>query len=91
MECKSGVRGIKKLSDEGTPVEILEGDGNTTMLAHIKIDLNRTLKKRYDHNNIGKNLYSVKNLLYNTYESALNMLLLRMKVTKQEWKKTSEQ
>lgn len=45
MECKSGVHGIKELSDEGTPVEVLEGDGDTTMLAHIKTDLNRTLKK----------------------------------------------
>lgn len=66
MECKSGVQGIKELSDEGTPVEVLEGDGDTTMLAHIKTDLNRTLKKRDDRNhivkNIGKNLYAVKKL-----------------------------
>lgn len=66
MECKSGVHGIKELSDEGTPVEVLEGDGDTTMLAHIKTDLNRTLKKRDDRNhivkNIGKNLYAVKKL-----------------------------
>ena len=26
MECKSGVQGIKELAEEGTPVEILEGD-----------------------------------------------------------------
>lgn len=66
MECKSGVQGIKELSDEGTPEEVLEGDGDTTMLAHIKTDLNRTLKKPYDRNhivkNIGKNLYAVKKL-----------------------------
>lgn len=32
MEYKSGVQGMKDLSDEGTPVEVLEGDGDTTML-----------------------------------------------------------
>lgn len=67
MECKSGVQGSKELSDEGTPVEVLEENGDTTMLAHIKTDLNRTLKKRYDRNhivkNIGKKLYAVKNFV----------------------------
>jgi hypothetical protein len=66
MECKSGVQGIKELSEEGTPVEVLDGDGDTTMLAHIKSDLNMTLKKRYDRNhivkNIGKNLYALKKI-----------------------------
>ena len=66
MECKSGVQGIKELAEKGTPVEFLEGDGDMTTLAHVKSDLNVTLKKRYDRNhvvkNIGKNLYAIKKL-----------------------------
>lgn len=64
MECKSGVQGIRELAEKGTPVEILEGDGNTTMLAYVKSDLNLSLRKRYDRNNvvknIGKHLYAIK-------------------------------
>lgn len=98
MECKSRVQEIKELSDKETLVEVLERSGNTTVLAHIKRDLQGTLKKRYDCNcivnNIVTDLYAVKkivNVLYNTYKSVLNLLFLRMKVSKQEWKKASEQ
>ena len=66
MECKSGVQGVKELAEEGTPIEVVEGDGDNTMLAHIKSDLNETLKKRFDRNhvvkNIGKHLYAIKKL-----------------------------
>ncbi|XP_048257443.1 uncharacterized protein LOC124114456 isoform X1 [Haliotis rufescens] len=64
MECKSGVQGIKELSEGGTPVDYLEGDGDNTMIAHIKSDLNITMKKRFDRNhvvkNIGKSLYALQ-------------------------------
>lgn len=64
MECKSGVQGIRELAEEGTPVEILVEDGDTTMLVHVKLDLNLSLKKRYDRNhvlkNIEKHLYAIK-------------------------------
>ena len=43
MECESGVQGIKELAEEGTPVEILEGDRDTTTLAYVKIG--KTLEK----------------------------------------------
>lgn len=66
MECKSGVQGVKELSEEGTPVEVIEGDGDNTMLAHIKTDLDITLKKKFDRNhvvkNITKKLFAVKKL-----------------------------
>lgn len=65
MECKSGVQGIRELAEKGTPVENLEGDGDTTMLAYVKSDLNLSLKKWYDRNNvvknIGKHFYAIKN------------------------------
>lgn len=63
MESASGVLGVKQLSDEGTPVEYLEGDGDNTMISRIRNDLNLTMKKRFDRNhivkNIGKHLYAL--------------------------------
>ncbi|KAK3083329.1 hypothetical protein FSP39_019577 [Pinctada imbricata] len=63
MESVSGVRGIKELGEFGTPVEILEGDGDNTMISRIKTDLGLTMKKRLDRNhvvkNFGKQLYTL--------------------------------
>ncbi|XP_045202398.2 uncharacterized protein LOC123555866 [Mercenaria mercenaria] len=62
MESVSGVKGIQELAQEGTPVEYIEGDGDNTMLARLKNELNVTLKKRYDRNhvkNVGKSLYAL--------------------------------
>lgn len=59
----SGVQGIKELIDSGTPVDILKGDGDNTMISKIKSDLGTTMKKRLDKNhvikNIGKRLYAL--------------------------------
>ncbi|XP_065929397.1 uncharacterized protein [Magallana gigas] len=63
MESVSGVQGIKELIDSGTPVDILEGDGDNTMISRIKSELGITMKKRLDKNhvikNIGKRLYAL--------------------------------
>ncbi|KAK3109080.1 hypothetical protein FSP39_022671 [Pinctada imbricata] len=56
MESVSGVRGIKELGEFGTPVEILEGDGDNTMISRIKTDLGLTMKKRLDRNHVVKTL-----------------------------------
>ena len=64
MECVSGVKGIKELMEEGTPVDVLEGDGDTTLISRLQTDLNLNIKKRFDKNhvvkNIGKNLYALQ-------------------------------
>ena len=63
MESTSGVRGVKELIDGGTPVEYLEGDGDNTLIARLRTDLNISMKKRFDRNhivkNVGKSLYSL--------------------------------
>ncbi|XP_053385649.1 uncharacterized protein LOC128545990 [Mercenaria mercenaria] len=61
MESVSGEKGVKELLEEGTPIEYLEGDGDNTLIARLKSNLNLTMKKRFDRNhvvkNIGKRLY----------------------------------
>lgn len=63
MESASGERGINELYKEGTPVEVIEGDGDNTMIARLKSKSNMNLKKKFDRNhvvkNIGKNLYAL--------------------------------
>ena len=39
MESASAVKGVKDLIDEGTPVEIIEGDGDNTTIARVHKDL----------------------------------------------------
>ena len=54
------VSGEQELIEQGTPVEYLECDGDNTLIARIKGNLNLTLKKRFDKNhpkNVGKRLY----------------------------------
>ncbi|XP_060553342.1 uncharacterized protein LOC132714462 isoform X2 [Ruditapes philippinarum] len=64
MESTSGEKGVLELANEGTPVEYIEGDGDTTLLARLKNNQNISLKKRFDKNhimkNIGKSLYSLQ-------------------------------
>ena len=60
MESVSGEKGIKELFEEGTPVEILEGDGDNNLVARVKSNLNLTLQKRFDKNHV-KNIFIMKN------------------------------
>ena len=63
MESISGEQGIKELIDEGTPIEYVEGDGDNTLIARVRNNMNINLKKRFDKNhvvkNIGKQLYTL--------------------------------
>ena len=45
-----------ELNNEGTPVECLEGEGDTTLLARLKNNQNICMKKRCDQNHIVKNI-----------------------------------
>lgn len=45
MESASGVSGVKKLNESGTPVEILEEDGDNTMISRLKSELGINMKK----------------------------------------------
>lgn len=61
MKSASGVSGVKALNESGTPVEILEGDGDNTMISRLKSEFGINMKKRLDKHhavkNIGKQLY----------------------------------
>lgn len=63
MESVSGVSGEKELNENGTPVEILEGDEDNTctMISSLRRELGINMKKCLDKNhvvkNIGKQLY----------------------------------
>lgn len=63
MESVSGEKGVVELGNEGTPVEYLEGDGDTTLIARLRNNLNIEMKKRFDRNhvvkNVGKSLYAL--------------------------------
>ncbi|XP_053402201.1 uncharacterized protein LOC123555937 isoform X3 [Mercenaria mercenaria] len=65
MESESGEKAILDLAKAGTPVEILEGDGDNTLLARLKSKHGISLKKKYDKNhvikNLGKSLYGLQN------------------------------
>lgn len=56
VESTSGDQGVKELNDSGTPVKYLEGDGENTLIARLKSDLNISMKKRFDRNHIVKNI-----------------------------------
>lgn len=63
MESTGGLMGVKELAAQGTPIECIEGDGDNTLIARIKNELNISLKKKFDKNhvlkNIGKSLYAL--------------------------------
>lgn len=56
MESVSGVKGVVELAKEGTPVEYIEGDGDNTLIARLRTNLNIEMKKRFDRNHIVKNV-----------------------------------
>ncbi|XP_056002782.1 uncharacterized protein LOC125661105 [Ostrea edulis] len=72
MESVSGVQGVKELRDLGTPVEILEGDGDNTLITKLKNDLGITMKKRLDKNHVVKNIEKRLYILHGTNGVKLN-------------------
>ena len=65
MEAASGVDGIRQMIDQGTPVDTIEGDGDSTVIARIRDQLGLLVRKKFDRNhvvkNVGKALYSLQN------------------------------
>ena len=59
IEGAAGVTGIKDLQNAGTPIEIIEGDGDYTTIARVRNELGISLKKKFDRNHIVKNFYKV--------------------------------
>lgn len=56
MESTSGVQGVKELNESGTPVKYLEGDGDNTLIARLRSDLN--MKSHCQ--NIGKSMFALQ-------------------------------
>ncbi|WAR09108.1 hypothetical protein MAR_019066 [Mya arenaria] len=56
MESVNGHIGVQELNSGGTPVEILEGDGDNTLISRLKTNLNLEMKKRFDKNHVVKNI-----------------------------------
>ena len=52
MEGAAAVQGVQEFSASGTPVEIIEGDGDNTMMARIQQELNLNLKKKFGQNHM---------------------------------------
>lgn len=46
MESTGGLMGVKELAAQGTPIECIEGDGDYTLIARIKNELNISLEKK---------------------------------------------
>jgi hypothetical protein len=55
IECNSGIQGVKELAKEGTPVDIIEGDGDCTLMSRLNKQ-GIHLKKKYDKNHMIKNI-----------------------------------
>ena len=64
MEPASGVQGFKELKQQGTPVDIIEGDGDSSLMARLRTELKAKVQKKFDRNhvikNIGKKLYELQ-------------------------------
>ncbi len=56
IEAKAGCKAIQELAAEGTPVEILEGDGDSTLISRLREHHNIKLKKKLDKNHVIKNI-----------------------------------
>lgn len=65
MESEAGLLALKEMSSQGTPVEIIEGDGDNTLIARLKSQCGLSVVKRLDKNhcvkNIIKTLYDLRN------------------------------
>lgn len=65
MEATAGIQAIKEMISEDTPVEVVEGDGDNTVISRIQTELGVKLKKKLDRNhcvkNIVKHLYELRN------------------------------
>lgn len=65
MEGTSGIQAIKETMLQKTPVEVIEGNGDNTVISRIENELGVRIKKKKDRNhcvkNIVKHLYDLRN------------------------------
>jgi hypothetical protein len=65
MESEAGLQAITEMADQGTPIDIIEGDGDNTVIARLKSQCGKSIVKRLDKNhcvkNIVKTLYELRN------------------------------
>ena len=63
-ESNSRIQAIKEMISQKTPVDVIEGDGNNTVISWIENELGVRIKKKLDHNhcvkNIVKHLYDLQ-------------------------------
>ncbi len=57
IESTAGLQGVRELAQEGTPVDILQGDGDSSMMAKLK-EHGYDITKKYDKNHVVKNITS---------------------------------
>ena len=62
MESQAGLEALKSMSDQGTPVQVIEGDGDNTLIARAKNQLGVTITKKLDKN------HCIKNIVKSFYE-----------------------
>jgi hypothetical protein len=64
MESQAGLQALKCMSGQGTPVQVIEGDGDNTVIARAKNELGVAITKKLDKNhcikNIAKSFYDLK-------------------------------
>ena len=65
MESTAGIQALKEMISQKTPVEVIEGDGDNTVISRIENEMGVKIKKKLDHNhcvkNIVKRLYDLRN------------------------------
>jgi hypothetical protein len=54
MESEAGLQAIKEMTSQGTPVDIIEGDGDNTVMARPKSQCGKSVVKRLDKNHCVK-------------------------------------
>lgn len=65
MESEAGLQAVQEMANQCTPVQIIEGDGDNTLIARAKNQLGVSLTKKLDRNhcvkNIVKTFYDLRN------------------------------
>ena len=78
MESEAGLQAVKEMAAQGTPIEIIEGDGDNTLISLAKNQLGISLTKKYDKNHVIKNIvktfYDLKNQKVKISNQVINHL-----------------
>lgn len=54
MESNAEIKAIKEMISQKTPVEVIEGDGDNTVISRIENEMGVKIKKKLDHNHCEK-------------------------------------